>query len=140
MEACKVAVAEDRKAADAMRSRNLRDPYRGPVFLERTQYDRDNGNWQLFYIIRAPKDANLDLQTKNGPIDVADMGGNVKVRAVNGPLSLKDCTRPGGCTTTNGPISFEGTGGDTRLVAQNGPISLNLTGDLWNGPSSTRAR
>ena len=134
VEACKVAVAEDRNAADAIVRGISVTRSAGRFSSNGPNTDRDNGNWQLFYIIRAPKDANLDLQTKNGPISVADMGGNVKVRAVNGPLSLKDCTGQVDATTTNGPISFEGTGGNTRLVAQNGPISLNLKGDQWNGP------
>ena len=62
------------------------------------------------------------------------MTGNVKVRAVNGPISLKDCGGQVDAHTTNGPISFSGGSGEVHLTAQNGPISLELAGESWNGP------
>jgi hypothetical protein len=134
VEVCKLAVAEDRGAAEQMLRSISVTRSAGRFSSNGPAVDRDNGSWQLYYIIHAPKDASLDLQTKNGPIDVADMTGSVKVRAINGPVALKDCTGLVDAHTTNGPISLRGSGGDVRLVAQNGPIALSLTGDLWNGP------
>ena len=67
------------------------------------------------------------------------MTGNVKVRAVNGPISLKDCGGQVDAQTTNGPISFSGGSGEVHLNAQNGPISLELAGEVWNGSDARRA-
>ena len=38
------------------------------------------------------------------------MTGTVKVRAVNGPVSLDECTGHVDANTTNGPISFREAG------------------------------
>jgi DUF4097 and DUF4098 domain-containing protein YvlB len=84
--------------------------------------------------VHAPKDAFLDLESRNGPIDVGGVSGTLKARAINGPVSMSDSSGVVEAHTTNGPISFSGGGGDVRLNAQNGPISLRLSGDVWNGP------
>src|SRR5437870_2069511 len=69
VEACKIAAADDRASAEAM-ARGIsvtrsagRFSNSGPL--------TDNGNWQLYFIVHAPRDGRLDLETKNGPIDVA---------------------------------------------------------------------
>jgi DUF4097 and DUF4098 domain-containing protein YvlB len=92
------------------------------------------GSWQVHFIVHAPRNASLDLQTKNGPISVDGITGNTKVRAVNGPIALKNCGGQVEAHTTNGPISFSGAGGDVKLTAQNGPVAVELTGNSWNGP------
>lgn len=132
IETCKIAVADNRGAAETLarginvsRSAGRLTTY-GPTTTD--------GNWQVYFLVRAPKKANLDLATKNGPISVAGIAGNTKVRAVNGPVALRDCGGQVEAHTTNGPISFSGSGGDVHLVAQNGPISLELTGETWSGP------
>jgi hypothetical protein len=133
VEVCKVAVADDRGAAEQL-VRGLTVTRSAGRFTTAVPANRDSGNWQLYFIVRAPKDANLDIQTKNGPIEVGDMTGTTKLRAVNGPISLKDCGGQVDARTTNGPISYSGSGGDVHLNATNGPISLKLNGEVWNGP------
>jgi hypothetical protein len=133
VETCKIATAGDRSAAEAL-LRSISITHSAGRFSSSGPASSDgNGNWQLYYIVHAPKDANLDLQTRNGPIDVADIAGSVKVRAVNGPISLNNLTGQVEANTTNGPISLNGGGGDVHLTAHNGPISLNLSGEVWNG-------
>jgi DUF4097 and DUF4098 domain-containing protein YvlB len=90
-------------------------------------------NWQVYFLVHAPKDANLNLETKNGPISVSGVNGSLKLRATNGPVSVNDCAGLVEVHTANGPISFNGGGGEVHLIAQNGPISLNLAGEIWNG-------
>jgi len=131
VETCKIAVSDSVQAAEILlrgvsvnRSAG-RITTSGPIV--------DTGNWQVYFLIHAPKNGSIDLQTKNGPIDVAGLTGNVKVRAINGPISLKDCGGQVDAHTTNGPISFTGGSGEVRLNAQNGPISLELAGEVWNG-------
>lgn len=111
------------------------------------------GDWLVFLIVRAPRDAAVDLEVKNGSISVRDTSGKVTARttngpisltgcsglldahAVNGPISLDGCTGSGEARAVNGPISFEGKSGTYRLDTQNGPISVALEGDRWEGGS-----
>lgn len=131
VETCKIAVSETRAAAEQMAKSIAishsagRISFTGPV--------SDTGNWTAFFIIHAPKDANLDLEARNGPIEVRDVSGVIKVRAANGPVAIKDCAGVIEAHTTNGPIAFSGDRGEVRLNAQNGPIALKLSGDAWNG-------
>jgi hypothetical protein len=131
VETCKVAVSENRQAAETLLQGITVSRSAGRITTAGP--NNDSGNWQIFFLIRAPRNGSVDLATKNGPIDVAGIRGNVKVRAVNGPISLNDCGGQVDAHTTNGPISFRGGSGEVRLHAQNGPISLELAGEVWNG-------
>ncbi len=131
VEACKIAVAEDRATAEQT-VRGISVTHGAGRFSSSGPSNSD-ANWQVYFIVRAPKDGNLDLETKNGPISIAGVNGTIKVRALNGPVSLHDSAGTVDVHTTNGPISFGGNGGEVHLTAQNGPISLELTGDTWNG-------
>ena len=133
VEVCKVAAAGDRASAEQLVraisvSRSAgRIAYSGPS-------DGDS-DWQVYFIVHAPRNGNLDAETKNGPIDIADMnGGTLKVRATNGPVSLRNCSANMDVETQNGPVSFSGGGGDVRIAAHNGPVAVELSGDVWNGP------
>lgn len=132
VETCKIAVADNRAAAEqTLRSISL--THSAGHFTLSGPSGSDESNWQLYFFVNAPRDASLDLETKNGPISVAGISGNVKVRALNGPVSVSDSAGMVDVNTTNGPISFHGGGGEVHLTAKNGPISLNLAGDIWNG-------
>src|SRR6185369_2698801 len=131
VEACKVAVAETRAGAEqAVRNVHVA---RSAGRISAAGPAGDDSQWQIFFIIRTPKDANLNIETKNGPISLSGVWGTAKVRATNGPVSLNDSNGTMEVRTENGPISFNGGSGEAHLIAQNGPISLNLAGDFWNG-------
>ena len=131
VEVCRVAAADTASEADqALRSVAVsrvagRFSASGP--------GTDGVSWQVYFIVRAPQDANLDIEARNGPVDAGDVSGTLKVRAVNGPVSVQNCSGLVDVHTTNGPISFSGSGGEVHLNAQNGPISLHVAGDMWNG-------
>jgi hypothetical protein len=111
------------------------------------------GDWMVFLIVRAPRDATLDLEAKNGPIGVIGVAGKVAARTSNGPISLVDCSGPldanavngpisldrcsgtGDARAVNGPIDFSGSRGTYRLDTKNGPISVALEGERWEGGS-----
>ncbi len=131
VDVCKIAVAEDRGTADSMlRGIALthsagRFSYTGPT--------ADTGTWQVHFIIHTPDTASLDLETRNAPVSIADVNGNIKVRATNGPLAIRGSMGNIDAQTTNGPISFDGEGGEVHLSAQNGPISVKVQKEIWNG-------
>ncbi len=88
VEVCKIAVAEDRAGADqTLRGIGIS---RSAGHFSTTGPGGD-AQWHSYFIVHAPKDGTVDLQTKNGPISVTGITGTVKARASNGPVSLKDC-------------------------------------------------
>jgi len=105
----------------------------------------DGGGWAVHFIVEAPRNADLDLEGKNGPIQVEDMSGRVAARISNGPLSFRNCSGTVEAQADNGPISLDGGSGDVRARASNGPISVsgnagNVRVDTQNGPISVRLR
>ena len=131
VEICKIAAAETRVAAEQT-ARGIsvahaagRISYSGPT--------ADSAEWMAVFLIHAPRDAALDLEAKNGPIEVRGVNGSVKLRATNGPIAIADCGGSVEAHTANGPIAFSGDRGEVRLNAQNGPISLKLGAETWNG-------
>jgi hypothetical protein len=93
--------------------------------------------WTVYLIVRAPKDAALDLETENGPVELRDLSGTVKARTQNGPLSVRGCAGDITASTQNGPIDFSGGGRRVDLRAQNGPLTVTLGGTSWDGGSLT---
>jgi hypothetical protein len=115
-------------------------------------------DWVAYLLVQAPRNAELDLEAKNGSINVRGMTGRVTARttngpiglqdcsgvldahAVNGPISLEGCSGSGEARAVNGPIGFNGNRGTYRLDTENGPISVELQGDRWeDGNLSARA-
>lgn len=130
VEVCKFATAATRSAADQVLQSIAISHNAGRFTI--TGPDRDDG-WQAVVFVHAPKEAVLDFDSRNAPIDASEITGKLTVRAVNGPLSLDRCSGTIDAETTNGPISMAGGGGSVRLRASNGPISLKLTGAAWSG-------
>ena len=131
VEVCKFAAAASHSAADQT-LRSITVSRSGGRFSI-TGADSDS-HWQAVLFVHAPKDAALDLETVNGPIDAARVNGKMTIRATNGPLALDQCSGTVDAETTNGPISMNEGSGDVHLRATNGPISLKLADALWNGP------
>lgn len=131
VEVCKFAVARDGAAAGQLLSAVTVSRSAGR--LSTSGPDNGEGEWAIYFLVHAPQDAALDLETRNGAISVRNLAGQVKVRAANGPIAVRDCAGRVEANAINGPIAFEGSGGDIHLQAQNGPISVKLSGDFWNG-------
>ena len=88
-------------------------------------------DWVVYLLVKAPKDAALEVQADNGAIHVEDLRGQVDVSTENGPISVKNCAGTLRAKTENGPIAFEGSSGDLRLTTTNGPISVEPSGSRW---------
>jgi hypothetical protein len=131
VEVCKIAVAADRGAAEQL-VRSVTTS-RSAGKLSTSGPNADDGQWVTYFIVHAPKDAPVDLETHNGAISVRGIDGLVKVHATNGPIAVRDCAGRVEANTVNGPIAFEGGGGDIHLQAENGPIAVKLSGEMWNG-------
>jgi len=100
--------------------------------------DGPDGQWVVYFLVRVPRGATLDLSTHNGPIGLRSVDGTVTARAVNGPISLRDSSGTFDAATTNGPIAIDGGSGTAKLSASNGPISVKLRGATWEGSLDAR--
>ncbi len=93
----------------------------------------DNSRWTVVYRIHVPRNAEVEIDAKNGPVSFRDVDGKVVARSSNGPLSLKNVSGNIDATTTNGPISVHGGSGTMKVQASNGPLSVQLDGNSWLG-------
>jgi len=93
----------------------------------------EDADWLVYYIVRVPDGANLDLRAQNEPIDLRDVSGRVRARTQNGPVSLQRCVGDIEVEAQNGPVSVQAGGGRQRLSVTNGPLSLALEGRRWEG-------
>jgi DUF4097 and DUF4098 domain-containing protein YvlB len=101
----------------------------------------------------------MELETRNGPLALRNLAGNVRARTTNGPLSivLTGSAWSGAgmdAETNNGPLSLrvpEGYSAHLEAGTTNGPISLgfpvtmvgrigkNVSTDLGRGGRTIRA-
>jgi DUF4097 and DUF4098 domain-containing protein YvlB len=95
----------------------------------------DRSDWVVYFIVRAPRGANLDLSAHNGPIAVRDVNGTITAHTQNGPLSLKNTSGTIDASAVNGPVSFAGDSGTVKLRVENGPLSVKLKSDFWGSGS-----
>ena len=100
----------------------------------------DARNWNVQLIVEAPKGAQIDVETRNGPIGIRGVEGSITARAANGPISLADVSSSVRAVANNGPISIVGSRGNIDVETQNGPISVDLQGSRWDGELNARAK
>ncbi|MBK8598886.1 MAG: hypothetical protein IPP07_09110 [Holophagales bacterium] len=87
----------------------------------------------VYFYVKAPKGAVLDLAAENGPMTLRDLDGTVTARLENGPLSLSGVHGAVDVEATNGPVSFKDGSGDWTVRVTNGPLSAHFAGTRWEG-------
>jgi hypothetical protein len=93
----------------------------------------EDADWLVYFIVRVPDGASLDLRSQNEPIDLRDVTGRIRARTQNGPVSLQRCAGDIEVAAQNGPVSVSAGGGRQRLSVTNGPLSVALDGSRWEG-------
>lgn len=121
------------KACKAAASEGALNDIRVRVKGNEVTADGAGGRWVVYFLVRAPRNATLDLSSHNGPIALQKFNGTVTANAVNGPISLRESSGTLNIETVNGPISLDGGSGSTKLNATNGPITVKLRGTVWDG-------
>lgn len=94
---------------------------------------RTNDDWLVYFIIAAPKDANVDVSAVNAPISIRAFSGRALVRTTNGPIAIRNSSGTIDAQAVNGPVAFRGSSGDVILRAQNGPIDIDIESSRWQG-------
>ena len=101
----------------------------------------ENGQrWNVQLIVQAPRGAQIDVETHNGPIGIHGVEGSITARASNGPIGLTDVAASVRAVAVNGPISIRGGRGNMDVETQNGPISVEFEGNRWEGEINGRAK
>ena len=124
-----VTVCKAAASADALRALNAR---LSGNEVTASGPDGDQ-QWVVYFLVRTPRNATLDVTAHNGPIGLHGVNGTLTVHATNGPVSLKDSSGTIDATTVNGPIALAGGSGNVKIAATNGPLSVKLTGTRWDG-------
>jgi DUF4097 and DUF4098 domain-containing protein YvlB len=86
----------------------------GTIRAEGPGYRR-HASWSVSFDVQLPRRSDLEAETVNGPISVAEVSGRMNLRAHNGPLHL------------------DAVGGDVHARTVNGPLVVTLEGDHWDG-------
>ena len=90
-------------------------------------------DWTVTYKVSAPDGANLEIDSRNGPVAIRDLDGTLNIRLENGPLALRNVRGDVDAETTNGPVSVDGGSGTIKVKASNGPLSVALEDGAWTG-------
>ena len=98
---------------------------------------RDADRWIAYLLVQAPRDAVIDLEALNGPLEVRDVAGRTAARTTNGPINLANVSGTVTARAQNGPVKFVGSTGAVDLQTENGPIGVRLEGDRWTTGSLT---
>ena len=117
--------ATGRTEADAKAiAREIRTVIRGnSVYVEGPRdNDDDENRWNAELVATVPQRSDLRAGTRNGPMYIKGVTGDIDVQTSNGPLALVDL------------------GGSVRARTSNGPLSITLSGSRWEGSGGLEAR
>lgn len=77
------------------------------------------------YIVRLPKQYNVDLHTSGGAIAVSGIKGEIKSNTSGGELKFSALEGPIDARTSGGNIAMKDCAGDTRISTSGGGIEIN---------------
>ena len=78
------------------------------------------------YEIQSPRDVNLDLQTSNGRIEIANIDGRIDATTSNGAIDVTGGADRVDLHTSNGRIELRGASGRIHVSTSNGAIVASL--------------
>ena len=79
------------------------------------------------FVIRAPGNLNLDAETHNGAVAVAEVSGDVRVVSHNGKVKVRSSTGKLHAETHNGELDATYAGPEVYLSTLNGEVSADLS-------------
>ena len=96
----------------------------------RRERDGDRGsNRAVSYHILLPMDAELNVETVNGKVEIYGISGNIEASTVNGNVEAEDIAGQVDISTTNGSINAsysEASDGNHRYSTTNGSVKVFL--------------
>ncbi|HMF92421.1 MAG TPA: hypothetical protein VKL40_17375 [Candidatus Angelobacter sp.] len=103
----------------------------GHVSISAPESD-DHYSLGTLLLVKAPRNAKLDLRVFNGGVSLTNFTGTATAHAHNGGIALRRSTGKLSLDAQNGGISIKDCGGDIDARVQNGGISVNLP-EHWDG-------
>ena len=121
-------------AKQALEKVQIVDRTDGGVIKVETKVDRGGGMFghsqaQVEYVVRVPANAEVNLSTVNGGVQITGLSGRIKAEATNGGIRGRDIAGEMEAVTTNGGVEVELTAvpaGGVKLECTNGGIELSL--------------
>ncbi len=109
------------------------------VFVERAGNGKTRIGWKwsmpkkarwsgdVSFVILAPGNLNLDAETHNGAVAVAEVSGDVRVVSHNGKVKVRSSTGKLHAETHNGEVNVTYAGPEVNLNSYNGEVSADLS-------------
>src|SRR5215470_6086677 len=96
--------------------------------------DPDGEHYSLgtVILVRAPRDAKLDLSVQNGGVSLNNFIGTATAHAKNGGISFRKSSGTLIAKAENGGISIKDCGGDVSANVRNGGVSITVP-ERWEG-------
>jgi DUF4097 and DUF4098 domain-containing protein YvlB len=94
--------------------------------------DENHHSLGTLLLVKAPRNADLNLNVRNGGVSLTNFTGTAEAHAENGGISFKRSTGKLTAQAQNGGISIKDCGGDVSARVENGGLSLALA-DRWEG-------
>lgn len=97
------------------------------------------GSHRLSIEVRMPKNADLQVETTNGAIDVSSLNGNLSIHTSNGQIEARDLSGTIDIGSSNGGLSLERLRGSVKVHTSNSAINATgLDGTCELGTSNGR--
>lgn len=95
---------------------------------------QNNDHYSLgtLILVRAPRDAKLDLSVHNGGVSLTNFTGTATAHARNGGISFKRSSGTLIAEAENGGVSIKDCGGDVSANVRNGGLSIAVP-ERWEG-------
>jgi hypothetical protein len=103
----------------------------GSVSVRSPQKD-DHYSLGTVVLVRAPRDAKLDLSVSNGGVSLTNFVGTATAHAQNGGISFRKSSGTLVAEAQNGGISIKDCGGDVSANVRNGGVSITVP-EHWEG-------
>src|SRR5205085_2697120 len=75
----------------------------------------DEGRWFVYFFVRAPRGADLDLESENGPLSIDTVDGTIRAHAQNGPVPVKDSAGKIDVSAQHGRVRSRGASSSGRV-------------------------
>jgi len=128
---CKQVATDDESRGRQLLAETRLEVGNGVVTVRAPEHDGDYALGTVL-LVKAPRNATLDLSVHNGGVSLSGFVGTASAHAHNGGISLKKSTGKLTAEAQNGGISIKDCAGDINAQVQNGGISLALP-ERWEG-------
>lgn len=109
---------------------------RGTFKQGREHWQKQLNRLKIHFLITVPQQYNIDLNTTNGGISVADLTGDVRVRSSGGNLCFRSITGTVWGHTSGGSIETIDVAGDVQVQTSGGSIRFGAIRGFISGRTS----